>query len=142
LEKLIIHNSLTEIQKVSDLLDVLQTAWGIDEETVYELKLVFDELLSNIVFYAYSDDKQHDINITLSNSKNEKQIMASISDDGKAFDPTKFINDKIANSSFDDIEPGKLGIHLVRSLVDDVKYERKNDFNILMFSKSYNLKNI
>ena len=57
-----------------------------------------------------------------------------ITDHGVAFDPT-------AKAEVDTTLPaeersiGGLGIHLIRKIMDDVKYERVNDMNILTLNK-------
>lgn len=136
MEKLSIENKLAEIQKVNDLLINLKDKWGLNDELIYDIHLIFDELLSNIVFYAFEDNEIHQIEICISKSSNG-MIESSIIDDGKEFDPTLFENSNNNKSSLDDIQPGKLGIHLVKTLVDSIDYERSNEHNVLKFSISY-----
>ena len=133
MEKLRIENKLAEIKKVNNLLLKLQDSWSLSDELVYDMNLIFDELLSNVIFYAYDDDYVHHIEINLSNN-HDGLLEASIIDDGKEFDPTLFENSANNAGSLDDIRPGRLGIHLVKTLVDSIVYERNNKHNILKFS--------
>lgn len=133
MEKLRIENKLAEIKKVNNMLLKLQDSWSLGDELVYDINLIFDELLSNVVFYAFDDEEVHHIEITISNN-HDGLLEASIIDDGKEFDPTLFENSANKASSLDDIQPGRLGIHLVKTLVDSIVYERNNEHNILKFS--------
>ena len=66
-------------------------------------------------------------------AKGEKLIF-TITDSGVPFDPTQKEEVDITLSA-EEREIGGLGIHLVRQIMDEVKYERTNNQNILTLVK-------
>ena len=60
--------------------------------------------------------------------------MFIISDNGVAFDPTAKAEVDTTLSA-EERQIGGLGIHLVRHIMDNVEYERKDGRNILRLSK-------
>jgi len=93
-----------------------------------KLKLIFDELLNNVISYAYRDDAEHDIETRV--ELTGKRLTVTISDDGVPFNPLSLATPD-TNLSLEEREIGGLGIHLVRNLVDDVSYQRRIDKNVM-----------
>ena len=62
-------------------------------------------------------------------------MILQLSDDGIAFDPTAHVPNEKAT---DERQVGGLGIHLIRQIVDELHYERKENKNILRMVKSLN----
>lgn len=99
---------------------------------VFDLYVVLDEVLSNILKYGYDDDAAHPIHVKL--SANDAAVEIVIEDDGRAYDP-------FASPAPDPGLPlaerplGGLGLHFVRNLMDDVKYQRENNRNYLFLKK-------
>ena len=61
-------------------------------------------------------------------------IEFSLSDSGKAFDPTQ-MPDADVTLSADERQIGGLGIFLIRQIMDDVRYERADGRNVLTLTK-------
>ena len=59
----------------------------------------------------------------------------TITDSGIPFDPTQKEEADIS-LSVEEREIGGLGIHLVRQIMDEVRYERKDDKNVLTLIKT------
>ena len=68
---------------------------------------------------------------------NGKQLIFTISDSGIPFDPTA-APEADTTLSAEERQIGGLGIHLVRQLMDEVRYERIDDKNILTLVKTLN----
>jgi sigma-B regulation protein RsbU (phosphoserine phosphatase) len=93
---------------------------------------VFDELLSNIISYAYQDDLEHDIEIKWELSGDRLTMM--ITDDGIPFNP--FGSEAPDTSlSLEERDVGGLGVHLVKSVMDKVSYQRRIDKNVVTLTK-------
>jgi len=96
------------------------------------LNLVLDELISNIISYAYGDDESHEILLTFELTGG--RLTVSITDDGIPFNP--FEAEPPDTTLGPEERPiGGLGIHLVRSLVDRATYQRRVDKNVVMLVK-------
>jgi anti-sigma regulatory factor (Ser/Thr protein kinase) len=93
-----------------------------------DLDLVLEEILTNIVFYAYPDGEgDMEIECDVSDSRGLK---VAIRDWGSPFNPL----DREAPDLSPDIserEVGGLGIFFVRQLTREVHYERKDGANVL-----------
>lgn len=127
-------NIENDINKVKHLLeDIEKTGFenDISEECINSIVLAIDEILTNIISYAFSDFKIHIINIVISYSDEIKVI---ITDDGQQFNPLSVTVSDISS----DIEKrtvGGLGIHLVKAIVDKMDYKFENNKNVLSLIK-------
>ena len=92
------------------------------------MHVVIDELLTNIISYAYLDDEKHDIGIKVELSADRLKV--SIVDDGIPFNPLG-IETPDTELSLEERKIGGLGIHLVRKMMDRVSYRRRIDKNVI-----------
>jgi anti-sigma regulatory factor (Ser/Thr protein kinase) len=127
-----IVNRLGEIRSVTSGVDAFLTYYGIAVTTRRTVSMVLDELLANIVSHAYSDAADHwiDVRTTL----DDQRLAITIEDDGTAHDP-------FSHPTPDTTLPlearrrGGLGVHLVRSTMDEVAYARRSDRNVVTVVK-------
>lgn len=125
--RLAIGNDPAEIAKVVDAFDRFADENDIPTALARKFDIVFDELLSNIIAYAYGDDEDHEIEVKI--EKSGRRITVIISDDGKPFNPVAADTPDIGKP-LEDREIGGLGIHLARNLVDDMAYQRRIGRNV------------
>ena len=106
---------------------------SLSGEVTHDIHLVLEEVFSNIVFYGFCDQDEHQIFISLSLRNNT--LVLEINDDGIPFNPLKSeaFNPKIP---LEERETGGMGIHIVRELVDEIEYYRKQNKNILVMKKN------
>jgi anti-sigma regulatory factor (Ser/Thr protein kinase) len=103
-----------------------------DEKKCHEIELAVDELLTNVILYAYPDTSGK---ITVRCLTNEQgDFFAQIADTGIPFDPLKKRKPEMG-TSIEDSRIGGLGIYLARNMLDEMKYHRKNEMNILTICK-------
>lgn len=122
-----IRNDPAEIAKVIEAFDAFADQNGIPTPLARKFDIVFDELLSNIIAYAFDDDEVHEIAVKI--EKSGRRITVVIADDGKPFSPLT-ADTPDTGKSLEDREIGGLGIHLARSLVDDLAYHRRIGKNV------------
>jgi serine phosphatase RsbU (regulator of sigma subunit)/anti-sigma regulatory factor (Ser/Thr protein kinase) len=127
-----IQNRLSEIEQFKHSFNAFSEQNKISTSVRRKMNLVFDELLNNIISYAYSDDDEHDIEIGLKLLEN--RLMVSIVDDGIPFNPLNVDSPDIG-LSLGERKVGGLGIHLVRKVIDKVSYQRRIDKNMVTFVK-------
>ncbi|MBN2012616.1 ATP-binding protein [candidate division KSB1 bacterium] len=89
---------------------------GFSSEDQNNITLAVDEACSNIVKYAYDQSPSDIIHMTcrLYNDR----IEFTLRDFGK-----KVNESTIKSRSLDDIRPGGLGVHLIKSVMDEVFYD-------------------
>lgn len=131
-EHLRIKNDVDELPVLAQKLEELGEKWQLSMALVTNLNLVLEEAISNIIFYAFEDKKEHpiDMNFVLV----DKQMTITITDDGKPFDPTQKEAPNITLSA-EEREVGGLGIFLMGKIMDSLKYKRENEKNILILKK-------
>ena len=99
------------------------------------INLALEEAVSNVMLYAYPDTNSG--RVLVEAEKTADRVTFIISDSGVAFDPTKQKEADIT-LSVEERAIGGLGIHLVRQLMDDIHYERKDEKNVLTLVKMLN----
>jgi anti-anti-sigma factor len=96
------------------------------------MSVALDELLTNTVSYGLARDGA--ARVTLDVELHPDRLTVTVSDNGKPFDPFA----RAAPDTTLGVEQrpiGGLGIHLVRQLVEDVRYERRADHNVVVLTK-------
>ena len=130
-------NNLESVHEFASQFDAFAEKHQLNLEIRQQLQIVFDELLSNIVKYAFTDGLVHDIEVKI--RVYHDKITVTILDEGIPFNP--FDNMPVDTSAqVEDREIGGLGIHLVKFLVDDYQYEYKQQIgkNSTHFTKNLN----
>jgi anti-sigma regulatory factor (Ser/Thr protein kinase) len=97
------------------------------------MNVVFEELLSNIVSHAYRDEGEHTIDLRAELSAD--RLALTITDDGRPFNPFTSVAPDTTAVSTQEREPGGLGIHLVRNMMDEVSYRRRTNKNVVILVK-------
>jgi len=98
--------------------------------TCRSLTLVLEELLVNVVKYGYRGRMGP---VVLSLTVQNDRLVGEIVDEGAPFDPTAAPEPDI-KSALEERPVGGLGIHLVRNMVDELRYERDGGRNVLNFA--------
>ena len=123
-----IGNDLAEIAKVMTAFESFATNCAVPEAVANRFNDVFDEMLSNIIYYGYRDDVPHEITIAF--NRQDDRLSVIISDDGIAFDPFAATTPN-TELPLAEREIGGLGIHLVRNMMHEVHYRRDDGRNII-----------
>ncbi len=110
----------------------------IPEEKLPKIKasicIALDEIISNICKFAYKDNEEGKIKITV-DVKNDG-VSISFTDTGVPFNPL-LMKEVDTTLSLEARPIGGLGIYLVKKMMDNVKYEYCNDANIFTIFKKY-----
>jgi sigma-B regulation protein RsbU (phosphoserine phosphatase) len=128
-----ITNELKNIDVANDSFNEFAEAVDIGMRVSLKINMCFDDLLNNIISYAYSDEGVHEIEIVAVLVNNKLTI--TITDDGMPFNPFA-AEDPNITLDIEDRELGGLGIHLVKNVMDDVSYQRKQNKNIVTLIKN------
>ena len=127
-----IINQLDQLDHLAHSLEEISDEWKIPLNIALNLNLVLEELVTNIIFYGYEDKDEHEIRINLSYKNNT--IKVQIEDDGRQFDPLQ-APEPDTEKSIEERKIGGLGIHFVRTIMDDVNYLRLGNKNRLTMTK-------
>ena len=132
--RLIMKNEMIEVGRMRTFFFSVCREYGIDEETAKTLNLALEEWVANVICYAYPKGMRGHVEVTADVADDVLTLV--IKDHGVAFDPTQHAEVDI-NAELDERTIGGLGIHLVRTIMDTVDYERTTDgYNRLVLTKN------
>ena len=131
-KSIILANEISEISRLNDFIENIGEEFSLTPDVVFNLTLVLEEAVVNIIKYAYpKEDHQY---IFLSARLDEGSIVFVLTDTGKEFDPTMAPEADVTLSA-EDRQIGGLGIFLIRQIMNEVRYERIDGKNVLTLEK-------
>ena len=127
-----LKNNLSELDRLCQHCEEIGQAIGVTDKAIFEMNLALDELFTNIISYGFQDKQEHTIKINISIEGDLLEIR--IEDDGIPFNP---IQSKAPDfqCGIEECKIGGLGIHLIKKLMDDIRYQRVADKNILFLRR-------
>lgn len=128
----VMSNKPEELVRAQTLLEEFAEASELPGDVVFALNVVLDEIVSNILKFAYPEPAEGEIRLRLTAA--DDRVEMEIEDDGPAFDPLGLPPPDVG-ASLAERQVGGLGVHLVRRLMTDVAYERDGDINRLRLRK-------
>ena len=131
-----IRNDIQSLPLVNEWIEQCCEEAGLGLDWVMKFQLVIEEMVSNVIFYAY-DSQQQEAAIELRFTWEAGMVSILLRDWGKPFDPTAK-EDPDITLSVDDRPIGGLGIFMVKQLMDEVRYERVGSSNLLTLQKRIN----
>jgi len=124
--ELTLSNQLSEIDRINDSFNEFAGNSAVPMGVSLKINMVFDELLNNIISYAYEDQDAHTILVRV--DLISTRLVIIIEDDGVPFNPF-MREDPDTEASLEERSIGGLGIHLVKKVMDEVSYKRHFDRN-------------
>lgn len=115
-------------------LRAFAAAHHLDDDRINDLELALEETLVNIFSYAYPEKPGH---VELSCWIADGSLIIFIVDEGLAFSTDSAVSPDITTDLLER-KIGGLGIHLIKSLMDDVQYRRDGDRNVLKLMLAIN----
>lgn len=134
-KKLVLKNEVAEINRLAKFVEELGEELNLTPDLVFNLNLVLEEAVANVILYAYSKEEQQEIILTV--QKSDKNLIFVLTDNGKEFDPTQAPDADITLSA-EERQIGGLGIFLIRQIMDKVEYQRIEGKNVLTLGKLLN----
>ena len=101
--------------------------WHLTDETKGKLELVSEELYTNIFSYAYPENEGK---IEVIIMKETGSLTLIFRDNGIPYNPLENPDPDVTLPP-ENRDIGGLGIYMVKSTVDEIDYEYKNECNIL-----------
>lgn len=134
-KKLVIKNEISEINKLAIFIEGLGEELNLTPDLVFNLNLVLEEAVSNVILYAYPKGESQEISLKANVTGNN--LVFLLTDSGKEFDPTQAPDADITLSA-EERQIGGLGIFLIRQIMNTVEYQRIDGKNILTLGKQLN----
>ena len=130
--RLTIETRLEELDRLSAAIEDFGRDDDWPPDLTFQVNLALEELWLNVVNHGH-DGGFHEVEIELTSEASAVTI--EITDDGKPFNP---LNEALApdvTASLEDRSVGGLGLHLVRTLMDELRYRREGGRNHLILVK-------
>ena len=128
-----IRNEIDDLAILRDGLNRFCAEHAVSHRTVTQLQVALDEIVSNIIKYAWPDGGTHELSVRM--TAGAHSIQMEVVDDGQPFNPLTAPAPEQQLSRRR--RPGGLGIHMTKQLVDDIAYFRENDCNHIRLTKRY-----
>lgn len=123
-----VSNSLDELPRITAAVEELGDREEWPPDLAFKVNLVLDELVVNVCSHAY-DGGGHEFEINVNSEPDALSI--EVIDDGRPFDPLTEAPPPNLDSPLSERDVGGLGLHLVQTMMDDMKYQRKDGRNHL-----------
>ncbi len=113
------------IKQICEFITVGAKQAGLDDHTIFQVELACDEACTNIIEHAYEGEGKGDIIATWEASPHTFTI--TLHDNGRGFDPDAVKDPAFvkpdSNPNPDELKVGGLGIHFMRNLMDEIRYQ-------------------
>lgn len=132
IETLTLNSDLDELDRLRAFIDRFCDREGLSDETRYHLSVALEELVVNSIKHGACQPPDGAIRLTMRMEAGE--VRMTLCDTGVPFDPLHAPTPDLTQRLLD--RPiGGLGVHLVRCLIPDIRYERRHNRNYLYLTK-------
>jgi serine/threonine-protein kinase RsbW len=122
------------LAQIADFIEATARSAGWNEDEIYRMQMAVDEACSNIIEHAYGPNRQGDIQLSCC-VQDEGDLVISIHDNGRPFDPTRVPEPPIG-TDLENLPEGGLGMYFMRRLMDEVAFHfDEHDGNVLTMVK-------
>lgn len=108
---------------------------GFSNTAIFDVLLSSEEILVNITNYAYPPEAIGDIEAICFFDEKTSRVEITFIDKGISFNMLA-VKKPVLNLPIENKHVGGIGIYLVKSLMEEIMYNRKDDKNILTIIKS------
>jgi anti-sigma regulatory factor (Ser/Thr protein kinase) len=97
-------------------------AAGLDSDETLAVRLSIEEICANVISHGYAKHQDGDRPITVDFMSDADEVVTTIEDRGITFDPATAPAPMLTGDAMQRTVGG-IGLHLVRSLMDEVRHE-------------------
>jgi anti-sigma regulatory factor (Ser/Thr protein kinase) len=95
---------------------------ALDAEETLAVRLSIEEICTNVITHGYAGREEATGSISIDFSSCAEEVVATIEDHGATFDPADGPRPDLTSDAMER-SIGGIGLHLVRSLMDEVRHE-------------------
>ena len=123
---------LADLSEIRQFVEVKSTEIGCSDDIASELVLAVNEAATNVIVHGYDAEPGF---VSVSIEQDVADIIISLRDKASAFDPNS-ISSPDTTLPLEMRQPGGMGIQMMRSFVDEMKYHITADgVNVLTMVK-------
>ena len=130
---LAIRNVNLELERVGEAVEDFAERHGFPHEDRFQVQLCLEELLMYIAEHAFDDAEPHRIEVHLEMSDETRSLDIRTIDDGCELEAGASIFQPGPDTIGEETVVDELGLHLVRTYVDEMRYRRdhgRNQFSL------------
>ena len=132
--RLVLASDIAEITRLIDWVEERCAEAEIGHDATFKLTLSLEEAVANVIHHAFDGvPSPHRVELEL--AIDSDRVFAEVIDNGREFDPSA-APEPDKHAPLEDRDPGGLGIHLIRKMMDRVTYRRTAGENHLLLEKS------
>ncbi len=133
MKELTIAAAVENIETATDFVNEQLENAGCPMKAQLQIDVAIDEILSNIVHYAYEEQKGT-MTLQLEVEEDPLRVILIFMDQGRPYDPLKNEDPDVTQTA-EERAIGGLGIFLVKKTMDAVEYAYRDGRNILTIKK-------
>lgn len=134
--RLIINSSLEDVFLMGLATRAICSYVPLSQLTAYQLETCVVEAINNVIRHSYGNNTgcQVEVSIYLFLDR----IRFQICDRGKPMPPETLRSEfKYDPENIEDLPEGGMGLHVIKSVMDEVEYESKGGKNVLSMTKVF-----
>ena len=130
------QSSIDELSRVAGEVEEFARAQQWPAALEYQIKLAIEEIAINVVNHGHDGERRAEAGIEIESAPDS--VVVEISDNGRPFDPLTEAPEPDLDLAIEDRPIGGLGVHLVRTMMDETRYRREDGRNHLTLVKRRN----
>ena len=127
--------AIFEIRSAEEWIESIAADFGLTERQVFAMQVCLEEVMSNIIRYGGQSsapwphiDPKNPIRIFVTVKGLADRVRMTVEDNGRAFDVAR-APARVIDQPLDQVEPGGLGIQLIKSFASGLEYSRTESGN-------------
>ena len=131
----VFNGTIVEIQSAARWIESIASELGLPDPQAFAMQLCLEELMSNIVQHGRSPstpwpqiDSKKPLSISVTVKTLADRITMTVEDDGRPFNIAQAAG-KVIDQPLQKVQPGGLGIHLIKSFASNLEYSRTETGN-------------
>ena len=137
MKEITVDATIDNVQTITDFVDERLEEMNCPVKAQMQIDIVIDELCSNVARYAYSD-RTGKVTVSVDTVDKPMKVWLTFTDEGVPYNPLAKEDPDITLSA-DEREIGGLGIYMVKTIMDIVSYEYKQQENIVTMIKKWQI---
>ena len=129
------RNDGRELERVAEAVDGFADRHRFPQQDRFQVQLCIEEMLMYLVEHGYDDADTHRIEVHLEMNDENRNLTIRTVDDGRELEPGSFMFQPSPDTIQEETVVDGLGLHLVRTYVDDLQYRREYGRSYLSLSK-------
>ena len=137
MKEITVDATMDNVEKVIQFVCNPLKELDFNKKSIMHVRLACEEILVNIVSYAYEDDSQNTnktMKVKYEIIEDNKEVRIVFEDSGIPFNPLENKDPDITLKG-SERKPGGLGIYMTKKIMDDIQYEYTENKNILTVRK-------